>query len=200
MESQVLVKSDNEFDTLVRTSVLCTASPVLNGILSSNMTSDEQIITLSGASDDAIKLFVQLAHLTAYDCASQDVYNHKALADAISKHPDCIMLLHKYEAYGIVEYVKQVLQQEPRVASIVSLVEFFPDDTEWMTSTVLSSVLDHFCASHITSDVALQSLNDLPPVLLRRLLVFVAYAGRRNIVDKIHVFRPAIDDRLFRVQ
>ena len=200
MEGNVLIKSDHGFDTQVRKSVLCAASAVLEGILLCNITGGEDVITLSGASDEAVKLFVQLAHLTAHDCASRDVYHHKTLADAISIHTDCIMLLHKYEAYGVAEYVKQVLQQEPRVVVIVSMVEFFPEDTEWLTSSILSTVLDHFCASHITSDAAVQSLSVLPHALLTRLVVFVAYAGRRNMVDKIHVFRPAIDDRLFHVQ
>ena len=197
MEYSVLIKSDNEFTTQVRKSVLCTSSAVLDGILLSEVASGENIITLSGASDDAVKLFIQLAHLTAHDCPSQDMYTHKALADALSKCNDCIMLIHKYEAYGIAEYIRHVLQEEPRVSSIASMVEFFPDDTDWLTSTVLSAVLDHYCASHVTSDAALESLHALPPALLTRLVVFVAYAGRRNMVDKIHVFRPAIDDRLF---
>ena len=200
MEDTVLIKSDDAFNTHVRKSVLCAASAVLDGILLSGMTSGEDVVTLSGASDDAVKLFIQLAHLTAHDCASRKIYNHKALADAMTMNGDCIMLIHKYEAYGIAEYIRRVLQEEPRVSSIVSMVDFFPDDTEWLTSTVLSAVLDHYCASHVTSDTALQTLITLPPALLTRLVVFVAYASRRNMVDKIHVFRPAIEDRLFHMQ
>lgn len=200
MEDTVLVKSDDAFNTSVRKSVLCAASAVLEGILLSGVTSGEDVVTLSGASDDAVELFVQLAHLTAHDCASREFYNQRVLADAITKRGDCIMLIHKYEAYGIAEYIRRILQVEPRVSSIVSMVDFFPGDTDWLSSTVLSAVLDHYCAPHVTSDSALQTLITLPPALLTRLVVFVAYAGRRNMVEKIHVFRPAIEDRLFHVQ
>jgi hypothetical protein len=112
---------------------------------------------------------------------------------------DCILLIHKYEAYGIADHVRQILQEEPNVSAVVAMVEFFPEHTAWLTSTVLNAVLEHYCASDICSDTAFYALTELPAVLLSRLVVFCAYAGRRNMVEKINVFRPALDDRLFHV-
>lgn len=192
----ILVKTEAELIVAIRRSVLCCVSPVLEEILNSSLTAcstcDE--VTLSGSTDETISIFLRMAHIVAHDV--DDCIFVENISD--ENFDGVIHLAHKYEAFGIVAFLKHMLQMNPRVSAIVTLASTFPDDGKWLTSKILATVVDEFCSQHIPQQEIVRNLEMLPSTLLAKMLVHATCAGR-NVVDKIHTFRPVVNDSVFRL-
>jgi len=184
---RIIMGTDGDECIRVRTTVLAAASPVFEHMFGDVHHACDDTIVMTDTTCSAFETFVRLAGITSYDadCANaiHGVDDQELLSSVCD---DTIRLIHKYEAYGILSYLKTLLCRCPVPSRVIAIVRFFDEDIGWITPNVMNAVL-----VDVMRDDG-RRLHGVPQVLLIALLVH-CFDRLPDPSPLMNVFRPAID-------
>lgn len=159
MTDIVTIRVDDT-DVAVRSVVLMSCSPVLEGILRDGDPEQPRVITMDDADVDAVKAFVELASMLSHD--AEDVRCMGYIAGLAAQ---VMPLVHKYDAKGMLNVLKSAINADPKVEHVMAIVKHASDadGIEWMAEKTKATLMKDLSSQTWSKDLSSQNLSLIEP-------------------------------------